>query len=159
MRRAVTACPQPSPGVVGMARAWVTVVLLSGVCAACSAGTVGPPPAPPVDWHAFDVHRPKPATTTPTAKERALAEGYALALASPGEAQLASRLDDDAHFAFPGMADARGREQVVKAHELLFGPFDERRVTTTRVWHTDSIQTLEWVLTGVHVRTWMGVAA
>ena len=126
----------------------------------CSGGVAESPPPPPVDWRAFDVHgAPAAPSHAPTARERAVAEAYAAALASPELSRLGPLLDDDAHSSFPGLADARGRGQVVRLHELLFGPFDERKVATTRVWRTDSTQALEWTLAGVQARDWMGVAA
>jgi hypothetical protein len=127
--------------------------------AACSSETVGPPQAPPVDWSAFEAHRGVDAgPPAPTAKERAVAESYALALGSPSFDALTSRLDPDVHFAFPGMADRRGREAVVKAHADLFGAFDSRVFAVRRVWRTASVQTLEWTMTGVQARPWLGVA-
>jgi limonene-1,2-epoxide hydrolase len=94
-----------------------------------------------------------------TAKERALADAYASALASPGFASLGPLLDDEAHFASPGMEDAHGRGPVVHAHDVLLGGFDDRKVAPTRVWRTPNEQTIEWTMTGTHARDWMGVAA
>jgi ketosteroid isomerase-like protein len=99
------------------------------------------------------------AGVSPTAKERATAEGYAAALESPGLEQLASRLDEDAHFTFPGMSDARGRDSVVRAHDVLFGAFGPRKVATHRILRTDSQQSVEWTMSGSQTRDWMGVAA
>jgi ketosteroid isomerase-like protein len=127
---------------------------------ACSSESVGPPPAAPIDWHAFDVHRVLGAGPSgPTARERAVSEVYGAALASPGFSQLGPSLDSGAHFAFPGLSDARGREAVVHAHETLFGAFDARAIAVSRVWRTDSTQALEWTFGGTQARDWMGVAA
>jgi ketosteroid isomerase-like protein len=126
---------------------------------ACSSETV-PPQAPPIDWHAFDVHQAAVASPTrPTPSERGDAEAYAAAIASPGFALLRARLDGEVHLAFPGMSDARGRDAVVHAHEVLFGAFDGRTFAPNRVWRTESTETLSWTLTGVQARDWMGVAA
>jgi hypothetical protein len=95
---------------------------------------------------------------TITAKERSLPESYAAALASPGFTLLGPLLDDEAHFASPGMEDTHGRGPVVRAHELLFGPFDSRRVTTSRVWRTPNEQTVEWTMTATQERDFLGVA-
>ncbi|HLK39774.1 MAG TPA: nuclear transport factor 2 family protein [Polyangiaceae bacterium] len=134
-------------------------ITAAGVLSACSAGTVAAPPPPPVDWHAFEARPAPPANTGPTIKERAVAETYAAALEAPTFAQLASQLDEDPHFAFPGMSDVRGRDAVVGAHAILFGAFDHRKVVTTRVWRTDSAQAVEWTMAGTQERDWMGVAA
>jgi len=91
-------------------------------------------------------------------KIRVVADLYARALAAPGFGQLASMLDEDAHLEL-GSRDIRGRERVVRAHEELFGAFDERSVATSRVLRTDRAQALEWTMTGVQARDWMGVAA
>jgi hypothetical protein len=126
----------------------------------CSAGTSDSPPPAPVDWHAFQP-RPKPdaSKAAPTAKELAVAQAYARTLESPAITALGPQLDDDVHFSFPGMEDARGRDAVVHKHSILFGAFDDRRVTTTRVFRTDSIQALEWTMAGTQAREWMGVPA
>jgi ketosteroid isomerase-like protein len=134
---------------------WAGVALV-----ACSPEAVARPPAAPVTWQSFDA----PATPAsrphlPTEKERPLAEKYAGALASPGFAQLASLLDHGAHFSFPGIDDAYTRDAVVRAHDVLFGAFDQRRFVTTRVWRTAGEQTAEWTMAGVQARDWMRVAA
>jgi ketosteroid isomerase-like protein len=136
------------------------VVLAVAVPTGCTSGVVGPPPQPPVDWHAFDVHRVLDGGPSgPTAKERAVAETYAAAIASPGFVQLAPILDPWAHFAFPGASDARGRDAVVHAHEALLGAFDSRVIAMNRVWRTENAQAVEWTLTGVQARAWMGLPA
>jgi ketosteroid isomerase-like protein len=125
--------------------------------AGCATGAAATPPAPPVDWHAFDVRRTLDAGhETATDKERAVAESYAAALSSPGFAKLGPVLDPAAHFAFPGMPDARGREAVVRAHDALLGAFDARAITITRLWLTDSAQTLEWTMSGRQERPFEG---
>ena len=128
--------------------------------AACSSETVAQPPPAPIDWRSLQA-RPTfdSGPPAPTAKERAVAESYTAALESPDLAQIAPRLDDDARLAFPGMTDAHGRDAVVRAHAVLFGPFDQRKFTTSRVWRTDSEQSVEWTMTGTQARDWMGVAA
>src|SRR5580693_250622 len=89
------------------------------LCVACSSN-VGAPPQAPIDWAAFDAGAAaKAPTNVPTAKERGAAEADAAALGSPGFAQLGPLLDEDAHFSFPGADDARGRTQVVHAHDGL----------------------------------------
>jgi ketosteroid isomerase-like protein len=140
----------------------------AGLAAACSSESVGPPPAPPVNWQSLDA-KPKvdAAPPGPTESERRLAEVYATALtggAANGPDPLAgpalgAHLDEDARFAFPGWQDVHGRDAVVRAHELLFGAFDRRILTLTRVWRTPSQQALEWTLTAVQTRDWNGVAA
>jgi ketosteroid isomerase-like protein len=128
--------------------------------AACSSDNVGSPPAAPVDWHAFDIPRsPDAGAVGPTANERAVPEKYLTALAAPGVAPLTPQLDADVHFTFPGLLDARGREAVVRAHDSLFGAFDQRAFALSRVWRTDSVNAVEWTMSGVQSKDWMGVAA
>lgn len=126
----------------------------------CSSDNAASPPPAPVDWHAFDLPRHFDAGTGGvTVSERQAAEQYAAALASPGFAALGPKLDSDAHFTFPGAADARARDGVLRAHDTLLGAFDRRAVVVSRVWRTANEQTVEWTLTGVQTRDWMGVAA
>lgn len=133
---------------------------LAVLMAGCPSETVAPPPSPPVNWQSFDAGaRHISVSTGPTEKERAAAETYARTLAAPAFAGLATQLDDDARFTFPGTSDSRGREAVVRAHERLLGAFDQRRIRARRVWRTSSEQTVEWELTGVQARDWMGVKA
>jgi hypothetical protein len=95
----------------------------------------------------------------PTPKERAIAESYASVLTSPDLGALTAHLAVGVRFAFPGMTDARGREGVVKAHQALFGAFDRRTMTITRLLRTDSAQAVEWTMTGVQTKDWLGAAA
>ena len=139
------------------ATACVAAALAAGACASES---VGPPPAPPVNWESFRAHAPADAGgDSLTARERDVAARYAAALAVPDFAPLAAELEDDAHFTFPGRDDVHGRTAVVRAHDMLIGAFANRLVTTTRIFRTASEQTVEWTLTGTHTRDWMGVAA
>jgi hypothetical protein len=134
--------------------------VLGLVLAGCSGEAVAPPPAAPVNWQSLEAHPGVDAgPDIVSAKERALPDVYASALASPGFAQLGPLLDDEAHFAAPGMDDAHGPGPIVHAHDVLLGAFDGRKVTTTRVWRTPSEQTIEWTMTGTQARDWMGVAA
>jgi len=137
-------------------RSFALAALVAG-CA--SAETVARPPAPPVDW--TPVARPEVVAGPPraTARERGAADAYAAALSGPSFDKLGALLDEDAHFSFAGMRDAHGREKVVAAHEALFSAFDERRVSPGRVWLTDASQIVEWTMTGVQARDWMGVTA
>jgi ketosteroid isomerase-like protein len=126
----------------------------------CSSETVAQPPPAPINWQSFQARAtPDAGPNAPTAKERAVAETYIAALASPGFAPLGSHLDDDAHFSFPGLDDAHGRDPIVHAHDLLLGAFDQRSVTTSRVLRTSSEQTVEWTMAAVHERPWAGIAA
>jgi steroid delta-isomerase-like uncharacterized protein len=127
---------------------------------ACTGETVALPPPPPVNWPSLDM-RPAPdaGVDIVSAKERALAEAYVRALASPDFSELGPLLDDDAHFAGPGMPDVHGQRPVVRAHDELFGAFDDRHITASRVWRTPREQTIEWTLTGTQAREYGGVAA
>jgi ketosteroid isomerase-like protein len=141
-----------------MEMTWAGVALAALV--ACAPDSVAQPPAPPVNWHSFDPRTTVDAgPSAPTEKERALVVEYVAALASPGFAQLAPLVDDDAHFSFPGMDDAHGRNSIVHAHEVLLGAFDQRRFVTTRAWRTASEQTIEWTMAGIQTHDWMRVTA
>ena len=139
---------------------WAAVTATCALLGACSGETVAQPPPAPVDWRSLQARPTLDAgPLAPTAKERAVAEAYTAALESPRLAQLAPLLDDDAHFAFPGMSDAHGRDATVRAHDVLFGAFEQRKFATNRVWRTDSQQSVEWTMSGTQARDWMGVAA
>ena len=132
---------------------WLCGVVL---VAACSTERVDAPPPVPVNWGSLD--RPQPVVArAPTAKERATAEAYVTALGAPQLSALAPLFDELGHVAF-GRKDARGREKVTAFHEQLFGAFDQRKTTVTRIWRTDETQSVEWTLSGVHAREWLGVA-
>jgi steroid delta-isomerase-like uncharacterized protein len=127
---------------------------------ACSGDNAGSPPPAPVDWHAFEVpHGALAALPGPTARERAVAEAYAGVLGSADLGTLQAHLAGDVHFAFPGLPDARGKEAVVVAHQTLYGPFDKRTMHITRLWRTESAQAMEWTMTGVQTKEWMGMPA
>jgi hypothetical protein len=127
----------------------IVAMLLVG----CTSAAVVSPPAPPVDWRAFDARRPVDAGPgAPTAKERAAAYAYVGAMSSRNLAALGPMLDVGAHFMSPAFGDARGRDGVVRAHEALFGGFDDRQLDVSRVWRTDSTQMIEWTFRGVFER-------
>jgi steroid delta-isomerase-like uncharacterized protein len=126
---------------------------------ACSTETVAQPPPAPVNWESFARPVADAGTDEVSAKERALAQEYTKALGAPGFAGLAALLDDDAHFSFPGMEDAHGRDSVARAHEVLFSAFDGRRFVNSRVWRTANEQTAEWTMTGVQTKDWKEVPA
>lgn len=125
---------------------------------ACAPETVAPPPAPPVNWASLADRAPVDAgPPRATAKEREAAASYATALASPGFAELAALLDENARFAFGGK-NAHGRDRVVASHAALFGAFDQRVVAVSRVWMNEHSQAVEWTLTGTHTRDYAGIA-
>lgn len=135
-------------------------ILIPASLLGCSAETVSPPPAAPINWRAFDVtSAAAPIVMGPTAKERAVTDAYAAALASPTLRMLVPLFDENVHFAFPGRSDLRGRDQVLRAHEVLFGAFDDRKTAVSRVWRTESTQAIEWTMSGVQTHEWMGVPA
>jgi ketosteroid isomerase-like protein len=136
------------------------LLIMSVFATACAAETVERPPPAPAHWQA-SAGTGAPSPTTPTEKERGVADAYTRALASPRLAALGPMLDDEVLFVF-GAQTLRGRERVVAAHEKMFGAFDDRRVVASRVWLTDSRQTLnsqaiEWTMTGAQARQWMKV--
>ena len=137
------------------------LVMLAPLVSACAAEAVELPPPVPAHWQSPSGVAPSP--TTPTQKERGLADAYIGALSSPRLATLGPMLDEEVLLAFGGR-DVRGRERVVKAHEDAFGAFDGRRFTASRVWFTDSrptvnSQAIEWTMTGAHAREWMKIPA
>ena len=134
------------------------VFLLALSAAACAPETVERPPEAPINWSKPPV-KVKPTAGKATDKERAAADAYTSALSSDAFAQLGATLNEEAHFTFAGAKDAHGREDVVQAHAALFGAFDSRKFVASRRWITESAQALEWTMTGVQARDWMGVAA
>jgi predicted ester cyclase len=56
------------------------------------------------------------------------------------------------------MPPAHEASGILRAHEKLFGAFDDRKMTISRIWRTPSQQTFEWTVTGKHVREWKGIA-
>jgi steroid delta-isomerase-like uncharacterized protein len=136
------------------------LLVVAALVPACASETVALPPTAPVHWQATEAKAPSP--VVPTQRERALGQAYAAAISSASFAKLGAMLSDDAHFLF-GERDARGRERVIKSHQDIFGAFDRRQLTISRVWLTDSTQAtnsqaLEWTMTGVQTQGWMGVA-
>src|SRR5579883_1753658 len=139
-------------------------LLFALLATACAPETVERPPAAPMNWASFAI--PVPPAATPgraTDKERAIAEAYLAALKSPGFSALGPMLDEFAKLAFDNaaagaMMDARGRDKVVKAHDAIFGDFDQRKLAARRVLLTKESQAIEWVMTGVHARDFFGVA-
>jgi hypothetical protein len=138
----------------------LTAVASAALASACSTEeTVPRPPAPPVNWRPQYHASLDAGPVVATSKERAAAGAYMKALGSPGLVELGPVLDEDVHFAFAGMKDAHGRDKVVEAHTALFGAFDQRSFVPTRTWITDAAQAVEWTMTGVQAREWMGLAA
>jgi ketosteroid isomerase-like protein len=138
---------------------FLTLGLVSLGALACSSENAGAPPPAPVDWHAFDVpHGPVAVLPGPTLRERAVAEAYVTVLSSADLGTLTPHLADDSRFVFPGLNDARGKTAVVQAHQTLFGAFEKRAMAITRLWRTDSVQALEWTMSGVQTRDFMGLA-
>jgi len=136
------------------------LLVVFALAPACASETVALPPAAPVHWQATESKAPSP--VAPTERERAVAQAYVAAIASPSFAKLGAMLEDDVHFVFDER-DARGRERVIKIHQDLFGAFDNRQIVVSRVWLTDSTQpvnsqAIEWTMSGVQARAWMGVA-
>jgi hypothetical protein len=137
------------------------VAALALVAGGCSGETVVKPPPAPVNWQSFTHGGTDAGASTPGAKLSALAQQYSDALGSSGFASLGPLLNEDAHFSFPGpgLDDVQGPNAVVQAHAALFGSFDQRRFVPSRVLLTASEQTVEWTMSGVQARDWMGAAA
>ncbi len=139
----------------------VKIAMLTAILElACSEERVAPPPAPPVNWNPPRMSlAQRTGPVSATAMEHAVEAAYMKALSEPSFDQLGRLFDEDAHFAFTSTSDAHGRSRIVAAHDALFGAFDQRKFTTSRVWFTDSSQVLEWTMTGVQARNWMGISA
>jgi hypothetical protein len=136
-----------------------------GVLGACSGDqTVAAPPKAPIGSLDPIPTAPDAGADALTAKERALPELYAKALASASDAgspfaQIVPLLNPElVQFQSPGMRAAHEPSGVVDAHGALFGAFDDRKVALTRVWSTAGEQSLEWTMTGTHAREWKGIA-
>lgn len=124
--------------------------MLALLFVACSSETVSRPPPPPIGRLITPKVVVDAGRIAASERERAVTGVYVKALASPGFAELGKLLDDDAHFAFAGYKDVKGRDNVVKAHEALFGAFGDRTIVATRVFLTDAAQAIEWTLGGTH---------
>jgi hypothetical protein len=150
-----------SPGPRATALPRLSLAALALVAGACSGETVAKPPPAPVNWQSFARPALDAGANAPTAKESAIAQQYEDALASIGFALLGHVLDEDARFSFPGpsLDDVHGRDAVVQAHVALFGAFEQRHFVTSRLARTASEQTVEWTMSGVQARDWMGAAA
>ena len=136
--------------------------VLAALLPACSSETVAMWPSPPVAFRTDPAPAPATSPLTPTAKERSLAEVYTKALASPGFAELGSMVEEQVQFT-AGARNTHGRDRVKQGHDDLFGAFDQRHFVANRVWLTDSThpldsQALEWTMTGVQARPFMGIA-
>ena len=93
-------------------------------------------PAPPVHFMTDAGAAPVASPTTPTVKERGLADAYMKALSSPGFVDLGAIVDEVARIAL-GARNTHGRDRVLKVHdEAFFGAFDQRHFVTNRVWLT-----------------------
>jgi ketosteroid isomerase-like protein len=136
---------------------WLSCLALAG----CSSETVERPPRPPIG-SLTPVAVQTVSADTVTALERGLPALYVKALTSTSGAPfsgIAPLLNADlAGFSSPGMSPAHEPEAIVRAHDKLFGAFDDRKMALSRVWRTPSQQTLEWTMTGTHAREWKGVA-
>lgn len=130
-------------------------LLVSLVASACSPETVGRPPPPPVNWPSLEARTAPPhaKNLTPTEKERAASAAYWKALTASDLADLGKLLDDDVHFAFAGLKDVHGRDNVTKMHDAVLGAYDARRFIASRALLTPSSQVLEWTMTGTHKAT------
>jgi len=119
--------------------------------AACSPETVSRPPPPPVNWASL---RPAPppdaAPTSATKQERAIAELYMKATSDGDAAELGRVLADEVHFTFAGLETTAvyGRAEVIRAHDQLFGGYQPKVFTASRVLLTDRSQAIEWTMTG-----------
>ena len=138
-------------------------LLLTASMLACSSETVEMWPAAPVHFLKGTGTTAVLSPATPTDKERALAEAYTRALASPGFVDLAPIVGEQAQFAL-GAHNTHGRARVIKGHDDVFGAFEERHFVTKRVWLTDSTRPLdsqacEWTMTGVQAHDWIGIPA
>jgi len=138
------------------------VALLGTLAPGCSSESVEMWPAAPVHFRAAPMLAAESSPTTPTNKERGLADAYMKALASPGFVELGPIVDEQARLAL-GARNTHGRERVLKDHDDVFGAFDQRHFVTSRVWLTDSTrpldsQALEWTMTGIQARPFLGVA-
>jgi ketosteroid isomerase-like protein len=141
----------------------LSMVLPFAFLTACPSEKVDPPPKPPIGSLTAVVVA-GPAGDTVTAKERALPNLYIKALSSPtGDggalfAELAPLLNPDmTGFSSPGTSPVHEPAAIVAAHDKLFGAFDDRKMTLTRVWRTPSEETLEWTMTGTQAREWRGI--
>ncbi len=138
------------------ARALYGVLALAS---ACAAETVELPPPAPAHFQPRAIAAASP--TTPTERERGVAQAYAHAMGSPSLEGLPALFAEDVHLEC-GDRDTRGRDRVVKRLQELFSAFDQKTFTISSVWLMDSTQVInsqaiEWTLSGVQTGDWMGI--
>jgi SnoaL-like domain/SnoaL-like polyketide cyclase len=130
------------------------LTLVSLVLVACASERVGAPLPAPIDWASFDRHAQTDAGTSDgLTRERATVNAYTDALTSL--TSLAKLLDENAHLNVWGLRDRQGRENVVAAHDELFGAFEHRSFVASHVMLQRGSAAIEWTLMGVHARPWM----
>ena len=120
---------------------------VAAALAACSPEILERPQAQYADLKSLEPHATIDAGhASATAKEREIATHYLAALAQTGFADLPALFGDEAHSTFAGVADAYTRADIVKLHETMFGAYEPRTFTPTRILITDSAQAIEWTL-------------
>jgi ketosteroid isomerase-like protein len=124
-------------------------MLLSLLVPACAKEVVVRPAPPPVDWRSLEPRPTAPVSIQVAAdRGRAAAGTYLKALASPDFAELGAALDEWVHFRCAGSQDVRGREEVVRAHDAVFGAFSDRKFVTNRILRAGGSRMFEWTMTG-----------
>lgn len=139
------------------------VFIMGGVLVvACSTDVVrSSPPSAAVGWHSPDTPHTatdNEASVAAGSTQPLIAQSYASALETRGFTALGHCFEADVRFSFPGVEEANGRDAVVRAHELLFGAFSERRVVLRRILRASSAQLLQWTMSGVQTADWFGVS-
>jgi ketosteroid isomerase-like protein len=134
------------------------------VCAlsACGSAAVDQPGPAPVDPRLFQDAGPRVVAHVKTADEIQKAERESVAVVLGGYAQdefkaSLPKLDPEGNLSFPGLSEATDRDGAVKVLADLFGAFSGRAFTLGRIWQAPHALTVEWTMSGVQAREWMGV--
>jgi ketosteroid isomerase-like protein len=120
------------------------------LCSACAGETVTRPTNPSVDRVSLDSSADAGVATP---QEHAAARTYLKALSSPSFVELTRLLHEDAHFAYAGVKNVHGRQDVVRIHEALLGSLDGRTFAARRILVTPTSQIVEWTMSATHRQT------
>jgi len=150
-----------------MIRLALVAALAAATAAECGAENEAPKvAAPPFDWSSLDASSTAPTASTgaapaadPTEARVAILKKLDAALAGTDGKAYAELFASDATAMIPGISDWKGRDDIAAMHAKIFHAFDDTKVGASRVFLKKDRAAVEWVLTGTHVRTWLGVPA
>jgi len=134
------------------------------VLSACGSAAVDQPGPAPVDPRLYIDAGPPPAAHVKSQEEVERAERDTVTAVVAGFAQddfkgAIPLMDPEGNLSFPGLSEATDRAGALKALGELFGGFSSRSFALGRFWQPPHAVVVEWTMTGVHSRDWMGQKA